>query len=68
MSKYTKQVIQFAERETGVVVQFAGMAGIYELPRTHLSYDHFARLLQAAKKSGIPVSFEIEDHRIVSVG
>ena len=68
MSKYRKQVIEFAERKAGVVVQFAGMAGIYELSRSHPSYDRFASLLRAAKDSGIPVSFEIEDHRIVSVG
>jgi len=67
MSKYRKQVIQFAEREAGVVVQFAGMAGIYELSRSHLDYEHCAALLRAAKDSWGEVSFEIEDHRIVSV-
>jgi hypothetical protein len=44
------------------------MAGIYELPRSPLSHDHFAALLRAAHESLSEVSFEIEDHRIVSVG
>ncbi len=68
MSKYRKQVLEFAERDAGVVVQFAGMAGIYELPRSDPGFDRFAPLLRAAKDLGIPVSFELEGHRIVSVG
>ena len=67
MSKYRKQVIEFAERKAGVVVQFAGMAGIYELAKSHPTYDRFASLLRAAKDSGIPISFELEDNRIISV-
>jgi hypothetical protein len=67
MSKYRKQVIAFAERKAGVVVQFAGMAGIYELSRSHPSYDRFASLLRAAGDSWGEVSFELEDNRIISV-
>jgi hypothetical protein len=68
MSKYRKQVIEFAERERGVVVQFAGMAGIYELPRSHPGYDRSAALLRAAKEALGEVSFELDGHQIVSVG
>jgi hypothetical protein len=68
MSKSRQQVIELAERERGLIVQFAGWAGIYELPRTDPGFDRFAPLLRAAKDSGIPVEFETDGHRIVSVG
>jgi hypothetical protein len=68
MSKYRKQVMGYAERAPGVLIQFAGMTGIFELPKSHPSFESFASLLRAAKDSGIPVSFELDGNQIVSVG
>lgn len=65
-SKYRKQIMEYAERKAGAVVQFAGMAGVYELSRSDPGSDRFASPLRAAKDSGTRVSFEIQGNRIVS--
>lgn len=35
MGKYRKQAMGYAERDPGVLVQFAGTAGYFELPRSN---------------------------------
>lgn len=68
MGKFRKQVIAFAERAPGAIVQFAGQAGNFHLPRSNPDYEHGAALLRSAKESGIPVAFEAEGDQILSVG
>lgn len=68
MAKFRKQVMGYAERDPGVLVQFAGTVGYFELPSSTPQFDLFASLLRAAKESRIPIAFECEGNQILSVG
>ena len=65
--RYRAGVMDLAEREAGLVVQFVRLAGIYELPRSDPDFDRAAALLREALEAGTDISFETRGNRIFGV-
>ncbi|MDB5671488.1 MAG: hypothetical protein JWO25_2447 [Alphaproteobacteria bacterium] len=59
--------MDLAEHETGLLVQFGRMAGIYELSKSDRNFENFAALLRSARDTGSELTFELLGSQIVSV-